>query len=67
MAINAEAVLDRSIGVSLLHVVYTVAQAAPLMGSEWDDSLATEVTLREESKHHLRVSSPPHRTANENG
>ena len=69
VAVDAETLRDIGTWERLFHVLDAVGESRAFVGGERNDGLAFQVVgvVLEEGEHHLRIGSPPHGTADEDG
>ena len=67
MPINREAFLHIGFRERAFQIAHATCQAASLVRSERINRLSIEVYVLEKREHHLRISAPPYRTADEHG
>ena len=65
MTIDGEAFLHGGVRVRFADVTHHIAETASFVGRERINGLAVQVVRVEEREHHLRVSAPPDRSADE--
>ena len=69
VAVDAETFRDMGTWERLSHVLDAVGESRAFVGGERNDGFALQVVgvVLEECEHHLRIGSPPHGTADEDG